>query len=196
MRTVATILRRTALGVTALFAVGGLLFALGYAFEDLELWSAVLVTAALVLPLVALVVLALRRPETALRVVTAAVVLFGAYVALDVVVELFEAPEVPLIGLVLSVPIAILGQRRALRAGELLLVLAALPFVQVLVRLLTEAAVDRPGLGALLGGSTGAVVVPLALFAGLFLAAAAFDDRGVKPVRRPAQPPARAARQH
>ena len=171
MNTLATVLRRTGLVLTALFAVGGLLFALGYAFEDLAIGPALLLTAAIVVPLAGLVILAMRRPHVAPVVLATAVGLFAVYAVLGLFVDVIAAPVVPVIALVLALPIAVMGQRHALRAGVLLLALAAVPFLQVLVRMFSEASPDRPPLGALLTGSTGIVVVPLAAFGVLFLVA-------------------------
>lgn len=191
-----TTLRRTALVVTSLVAAGGLLFALGYAFEDPGGWAAVALAAAVVVPLAALVLLALRLPQTAAAVLTVLVVLFAAWAVLGLVVSLVDAPTVPVIALVLALPIAVLGQRDALRAGGLMLALAVIPFALVLVRMVRETTAEGPGLGDLLGGSTGAVIVPIAVLAVLLLAAGALDrHEGNLQHRRP-QPPPRPAQQH
>ena len=67
----ATILRRFALALTSLFVVGGLLFALGHAFEDPGGWTAGIIAAAVVVPLVGLIVLAARSAPLALIAVVA-----------------------------------------------------------------------------------------------------------------------------
>jgi hypothetical protein len=100
----------------------------------------------------------------------------------------------PLATLVLALPIAVLGQRQAQRAGELLLVLAAVPFVAVLVELAAGGG-DGPGLGGGLGTSTGVVVIPLALFGVLFLLAGATERRGIRSGPTPAPPQPRPAAQ-
>src|SRR5690606_29788585 len=149
--------------------IGGLLFALGSAFEDPGGWAAVLVAAAIVLPLVGLTVLAARAAPTAVTVLTWAVVAFAAWAVVNRFVQV-DAPTVPVIALVLALPIAVVGQRNATRAGQLLLAVAAAPLLLLLVRLVTSGG-DGLGPRDLIGGSTGVVVLPLVVLAALFLAA-------------------------
>lgn len=191
MTTVSTVLRRTALVLTSLFALGGLLFALGYAFEDPGGWVAAALAAAVFVPLGLLTFLAARRPRTALTVLTVAVALYAAWGLLGLFVDLVDAPDVPVIALVLAVPIAVVGLRSALRAGGLMMALAAVPFVLVLVRLVRESGPEGPGLGDLLGGSTGAVVAPLAVLGALLLVAGVLDrpEPGADPQQAQPQPP-------
>lgn len=196
MDTVATVLRRTALLVTALFSLGGLLFALGYAYEDLALVAALALTAAIVVPLAGLTILARRRPDIAPVVLATAVGLFALYAVLGMFVDIIEAPDIPVIALVLALPIAVLGQRQPLWAGVLMLVLAAFPFIQVLARMFREVPLDRPPLGALLTGSTGIVVVPLATFGILFLIAGALGRGRPDAGQGQVQPPAREPQPH
>lgn len=170
------ILRLVALVLTALFVVGGVLFALGYAWDDPGGWTALLLTLLIVVPLIALTVLAARSPGLAGAVLAAAVGLFAVWMVLTLFVDVPDVPDLPVIALVLALPIAVLGRRHAARAGGLLLALAAVPFVSVLVRWVGERGPEGPGLADLLGGSTGAVVVPLAVLAVLFLVAAAVGD--------------------
>lgn len=194
MKTIPTILRRVTLVLTLLFALGGLLFALGYAFDDPGGWAAVLLTAAIVVPLAGLVLLAVRMPEWAFTVLTVAVGLFAAWALVSLFVDLFEAPDIPVIALILIAPIAILGQRDALRAGGLMLAVAAVPFVLTLVRMVRESGVEGPGLGDLLGGSTGAVIVPIAVLAVLLLTAGVLERHEANP--RGLQQPPRPAHGH
>jgi hypothetical protein len=196
MGTVAPVIRKVALVLTALFAVGGLLFGLGYAFEDLAIGSALLITAAIVVPLAGLTVLAMLKPDIAPVVLTIGVGLFAAYAVLDLFVEFADAPDIPFIALVLALPIAVMGQRHDLWAGALLLVLAAFPFLQIVVRMFSEAAVDRPGLGVLLGGSTGVVVIPLAVLGILFLVAGGLGRQTPVADQGGVQPPARQTQLH
>ena len=196
MGTVAPVIRKVALVLTALFAVGGLLFGLGYAFEDLPIGSALLITAAIVVPLAGLTVLAVLKPDIAPVVLTIGVGLFAAYAVFDVFVEFADAPDIPLIALVLALPVAVMGQRHDLWAGALLLVLAAVPFLQIVVRMFSEAAVDRPGLGVLLGGSTGVVVIPLAVLGILFLVAWGLGRQTPVTDQGGVQPPARQTQLH
>lgn len=182
------ILRRTALVLTSLFGVGGLFFALGNAFDDPGGWKAVLITAGVVVPLAALVVLALGRPEVATTVLTGAVVLYALWAVATVVFDPVDAPTMPIIALILAVPIAVMGQHHPWHAGALLAATAAMPLVVILVRYFTEARTgDGPGLGSLFGTSTGVVVLPIAVFAILFLTAASSH----LPLRGREQPPTR-----
>lgn len=182
MRTVSVVLRRTALVLTAVFACGGLLFALGYAFEDLGGGKAVLLAAAVAVPLAALTVLAALRRGLALRVLAVAVGLYAVWGVIALFVDLAAGPDLPMIALILALPIAVVGLTYALRAGALLVVVAAVPFLSVASILVRESGHEGPGLGDLFGGSTGVVVVPLLVLAGLFLLAGALD-RGPAPYR-------------
>src|SRR6478735_10151563 len=114
MRTVSTMLRRTALVLTAVFTCGGLLFALGYAFEDPGGGRAVLLATAVAVPLAALTVLASLRHRLALRVLALAVGLYAVWGVIALVVDLVEAPDLPMIGLILALPIAVVGLTYAL----------------------------------------------------------------------------------
>ncbi len=181
MSTVSVVLRRMALVLTAVFACGGLLFALGYAFEDLGGWVAVGIAAAVVVPLAALTVLAARRRGLALKVLAVAVGLYAVWGVISIFVDLFDAPDLPVIALILALPIAVVGLTHPLRAGGLLVVVAAVPLLSVIARLVWEPGVEGPRLGDLLGGSTGVVVVPLLVFAGLLLVAGALDPGPAEP---------------
>lgn len=186
MTSFATILRRIALVLTAFLALGGSLFALGYAWADLPVWAALLLTLAVAIPMVGLAVLARRSPDLAARVLAVLVGLFAVYAVLGIFTRFVEAPDLPVIALVLALPIAVLGQRQPLRAGLLLLALAAFPLIQLVFTRLGER--DGPGFGALFGGSTGVVIIPLTILAILFLAAAGGDhDRAAG--ARPTAPP-------
>jgi hypothetical protein len=189
----ATILRRVALALTSLFVVGGLLFALGYAFEDPGGWTAGIISAAVVVPLVGLTVLAARAAPLALKVLAAGVVVFAVWGLVTLFVD-FDLPDIPAVALVLALPIAVVGQRYATRAGELMLGVAAVPLVLVVVRLITERGPEGPGLGALLGGSTGVVVVPLVVLAVLLLGAGAVGRTAATSDKPRVQPPTPAAR--
>lgn len=188
----ATVLGRVGLVLTALFALGGLAFALGYAFDDPGGWAAVLLVAAVVLPVAALTVLALRDAPLAAKVLTVAVVLFVVWGVVSRFVDI-EMPTIPVVAMMLALPIAVVGQRDATRAGELLLIVAAVPLLLVIARLVRESGPEGPGLGALLGGSTGAVVVPLAGLAVLFLVAGAMGRPARASGGQPSRPSAPAA---
>lgn len=172
MRTLAPALRKLAFGLTVLFAAGGLLFASGYVIEDPGGWLAALVIGAMVVPLAWLSVMAHRSPDRELAWLLVGVGLLFAYTVAGFFVQVLEGPVVPLVALVLAVPAAVIGLEDARRGGELLLLVAAAPLLTVALSVLDRDG-EGPPLGAALGGSTGVVVLPLLLFAGLFLVAAA-----------------------
>lgn len=198
MRTLSLVLRRTTLVLTALFAAGGLLFALGYAFEDPGGLVAVLLALAVVVPLAPLTLLAVFRRRLAGVVLVVALVLYAVWGLVSVFVDLVEAPDLPVIALALAVPVAVVRLTYPLRAGGLMLGLAAVPFVSVVARLVRESGLaesglgeggpEGPGLRELLGGSTGVVVLPLVFLAALLLLAAALGRRAPDATTRRTQP--------
>lgn len=175
MRNLARVLRIVGLVLTSLFAAFGILFAAGYAFEDTGGWQGVALFACMVVPLAVLTWLARSHPAAGLRWVLVGAVLLLVWAVLELFFDLVEAPVLPMAALVLSVPAAVLGLRDARRGAELLLLIVAAPVVSILARVLGER--EGPPLGAALGGSTGVVVLPLLLFAGIFLVAAAVEPR-------------------
>ena len=188
MKTSVAVLRRLALVLAWVFSLGGLAFALGYAVEDPGGWSAAALFVGLVVPVVGLTIVAARAPRAAFVVLTTAVVLFATSAVVEELVDIVDAPVVPVVALVLVVPIAVLGQRRAMRAGVLLTAVVAVPLALVLVRMVEESDVHGAGLRDLLATSTGVVVIPLVVIAALLLTAgslahpgAARDDHGVRP---------------
>lgn len=197
MTSLSSVLRRTTLVLTSLFVAGGLLFALGYAFEDPGGVVAVLLAVGVVVPLVALTVLAVSRRGLALRVLAVAFVLYAAWGVVNAFVDVVEAPDVPVLALMLALPIAVVGLTYPLPAGGLMLAVAAVPFLSVVSRLARESGAGGPGLGDLLGGSTGVVVVPLVVLAVLLLAAGGLDRGPARPGPRQPQPePPRATSPH
>lgn len=200
MRNTARALRIVGASLTSLFAVFGILFAAGYALEDPGGWKGAAIFAAMVAPMVVLTWVARRHPGAGVRWVLGGGVLLLAYAAVALFVEPVDLPVVPLAALVLSVPAAVLGLRDARRGGELLVLVAAGPVLSVLANVLGGGG-EGPPLGAALGGSTGVVVVPLLVFAGIFLLASVIEP-GRRSVERPTgtrppsgtRPPAGAAR--
>ncbi len=197
MRNTARVLRIVGVVLTSVFAVFGILFAAGYAFEDPGGWRGVAIFASMVVPLAVLTWAARTRPDAALRWVLAGVVLVFAYAMAEVFVDLVDAPMLPMAALVLSVPAAVLGLRNARRGGELLLLIAAGPVLSVLANVFGRGG-EGPPLGSALGGSTGVVVLPLLVFAGIFLLASVIDPQRASTegegAPSPTRPPAGAAR--
>jgi hypothetical protein len=191
MKTFGVVLRTVALVLAWLFSVGGLMFALGYAWDDPGGWAALALTLAAVVPLSGLTVLAVREPALAFTVLAVGVGLVAAWAVLSLFVDLVDAPVVPVVTLVLVAPLAVVGQTFAQRAGALMLALAAVPFGLVLVRLVQESGAEGPGVRDLLGGSTGVVVLPLLVLALLLLVAGSQGRAGVAPDEQPTEQPPR-----
>jgi hypothetical protein len=88
----------------------------------------------------------------------------------DLVDRNTNGPVSAMVVLALLVPLAVLGLRRALTAGVLLVALAAAQLVATVV-LWTEAAGQAPASAALFHGSSGILILPVALAGVLFLSA-------------------------
>lgn len=183
----------TAFTLMTLFGVLGGLFAAGYAFEDLELALAIGLTAAWVVPMIGLSVFALRAHDLAPRV-------FVGLTALAVLLTLFDSavglvprddvgPVASIAVLVLGVGLASLGLRRASLAGLLMVVLALGQFAATLLGHLGEwTGGEGPGMGDMLGGSSGVVVAPVLMAGVLFLAAGALAHDSLKSWHLPVHP--------
>lgn len=188
-------LKYTAFTLMVLFGLLGGLFTAGYAFEDPGGWGAVLMTVGWVLPMLALIVYALVRKEAAGPVFVAVTAIVGLFTVLDSLLEVIPRDDwgpVLAVGVFsLGVALAFLGLYRARMAGVLMVALA---FVQLaataLVHLVHGSFSEGPGLMALLGGSSGVVVLPLLLIGVLFLMS---DSLSREPRRRTHQPRVRPA---
>ncbi len=177
--------RFTGFTVMAVSGVLGGLFFAGYAFQDPGGLAAVALTAAWALPTLGLSSLALLRPASAAPALTwitdvlAAATITDA--ALGVVPRDAWGPVMAVAVLGLGVCLAVLGLHRAGRAGGLLVVLALAQLAATLLAGLWAAGPipggHGPGAAALLGGSSGVVVVPVLLAGVLFLVADALERR-------------------
>jgi hypothetical protein len=188
MTSAAKILRYIAFGLMALFAVFGGAFVIGETLMDPGGVPAVLLSLSWVVPMVALAVYALRRPETATTVLTVVAALVASFVVLDAAFDIVPRDEIGPVGSItvfaVAVALGFLGLHRPAPAGWLLLLVGAANLAGVFARML-----DR-GDGATLGGSAGAVAVPVLIIGGLFLLAAALEprpDQGKPHGRRPAR---------
>ena len=179
MRT-SKILKYLAFALMTLFGVLGGLFAAGYAFEDPGGWAAIWMTLAVVLPVAVLIALALWRPVLAapvLTVVTALVVVFNLldkafrWIPRD---DWGPVDSVALLGL--GVALGFLGLQRPRLAGWLLVISGAAQLLGIIIRPLRMGRGEVPPLGALLGGSSGVVVVPMVVIGVLFLLAGLRGD--------------------
>lgn len=169
---------RVGFGLMTVFTVLGGLFIAGYAFEDPGGWAAVGLVASWLVPLAILVAVARLWPDPAVWVFAAvvaleAVVLFvaqatGAW-SRDVLDAVGPVPGIAVF--VLGLPLAVLGLRRPLAAGLMLVAMALLPYVAFLVSVSDE---PWQGLGASLTTSSTVTTVPYLFIAAVFLVASFF----------------------
>ncbi len=182
----AKILRRTAFTFMMAFGLLGTLFVAGYAFEDLDTGTAVGMTAAWVLPMVALAGLALFRPETGAPVLSFATVLVLGFTVVDAVAGVIPRDDVGPVAAVtvfaLAVALAALGLHRAKLAGLLMVTTALVQLGATALGAYVHGVGEGPGIGALLGTSSGVVVVPVLLAGTAFWLAGVYADEHVRPV--------------
>jgi hypothetical protein len=181
MRLAAKILRYAAFGIMTLFGVFGGLFVAGYAFEDLDTWTAIASTAAWFVPTVVLSVLALWRPDVGAPVLVGVAAVAALLTVIDAV---FTVVDIDAVGPVMAIAVfatavalGFLGLHREALSGLLLIMLAVAQFVATVAGH-SDALNDPgggPGLGDLLTTSSGVVVVPMAVVGVLFLVAGALD---------------------
>lgn len=161
--------RRLASGIVWIYAVIFAIFIAGEAFTDPGGWQAAALTAAWLVPMVVLALLAWFRPswaDVALTVGTALLVLIqlSALGMPQVWIDLENnlGPVRGVFGVVLMLPLALLGRSRPVRAGTLLLVVGLVP-------MLVLAVMVGGHLAPLLGGSAAFVSVPAVVAGGLLL---------------------------
>lgn len=172
----ARILKWIAFVLTMLLGALGGMFVAAYAFQEPGGWAAVGLTAAWLVPLVLLAVLALLRPQVAGVVLAVAV---GLVVVIDAVGwslgEQLRAlgPFPAVAALVVGVALGFLGLRRPRLAGLLLAALAVLQYAMTVLGALIRSRGEPGGPGPMmvLGGSSGAVVMPLLVLGVLFFIA-------------------------
>jgi hypothetical protein len=181
MAPAAKVLRYGAFTLMTLFGLLGGLFVAGYAFDDPGGWPAVAMTALWVVPLVALSVFAVRSPAAAGPVfvgATAVAVLFTlADSALGIIPRDDWGPVAAIAVFAIAVALAFLGLHRAVLAGLLLVAigLAQLAATVMGVAIHVSGDGEGPGPGAMLGGSSGVVILPILLVGLLFLFAGSLD---------------------
>ena len=194
MTGMARVLTWIAFSLMVLFGLLGGLFVAGYAFEDPGGWNAVLMTAGWVLPMLALVVYALVRKEAAAPVFIAVTVFVGLSTVLDSLLTMVPrdswGPVLAIGVFSLGVALAFLGLYRTSLAGLLMVVLAVVQVAaMVLGQLVRGSLAEGPPLSAMLGGSSGVVVLPLLVIGVLFLFAGSLGHdslRGHAPRFHPA----------
>ena len=171
----AVVLRRVAFGVRAAFGLMGTLFVAGETFIDPGGWAAVGVTALWVVPMLGLVGLALLRPELAARVMVPVTLVVAVATVADATFALVPrdswGPVAAIAVFTTAVVLGFLGLHDDGLAGRLLVSLALAQLVAtVLTPVLHGRGEGGPGPGAMAGGSSGVVVLPLLLVGALFLA--------------------------
>lgn len=170
MSAMSTLLRRGAFAVMMVFGVLALGFILGTIAEDPGGWSAVMLSAVVLVPILSLSVVAVRTPELATRTLVVGVGLLAGYAVVEAFVPLRMAGPVVAVGtVVLAVPMAVLGLRHAREAGVLLVLDGLVPVLGLALVALQHA--DEGSRGLHLGGSSGAAGVPVLLVGALFLLA-------------------------
>lgn len=176
MTTAAKMLRYIAFVLMALFAVLGAAFIAAETLTDPGGVAAVLLSASWAIPLIALAAFALWRPDMAAMVLTVLATLVALFVVLDGMFGIVPMDDIGPVGAIgvfaVAVPLGFLGVHRPLAAGLLLLLVGAATIAAAFARTLGEAPA-----GAAIGGSAGAVAVPVVFIGVLFLIAAALQPR-------------------
>ena len=176
-------LKYVAFTLMALFGLVGGLFVAGYAFEDRDFWVATGLTAAWVVPLLALSVYGVRRPTSAGGVYVAVTAVVMAFSLLDAVVDIIPrdewGPVTAVTVFALGVSLAFLGLGRPRLAGGLMLALGALQLVAV------GLAATVHGGGPGLGGSSGVMIVPVLVTGALFWWAGSLEHEQLRPLGGP-----------
>jgi hypothetical protein len=171
---VSKVIRYVAFGLAVLYGVLGGVFVIGETFADPGGAAAAGLVAAWLVPLVALVVLVVLRPDRAAAVlvwVTGGVVVLVLLAGTLVDPRALAGPIGPIAVFALALPLAFLGVHTPRLAGLLLVGAAA----ALIVAALLAAAVHGHRTG--IGGSTAAVVLPVLGIGGLFLLAGALEHR-------------------
>ncbi|WP_132196938.1 MULTISPECIES: hypothetical protein [Kribbella] len=173
-----------------MFGLLGVMFVAGEAFDDPGGWSAVGMTASWLVPLVALSVFAVLRPESAGPVFVAATALAVGFTLADSAFGIIPrddwGPVAAIVVFALGVALAFLGLRRAMLAGLLMVTAGLAQLAATVIVIAMRAAGDEPGASAMLGGSSGVVMVPLLVVGFLFVLAGSFGhERGHDRVEHP-----------
>ncbi|AZN29185.1 hypothetical protein EJO69_01890 [Flaviflexus salsibiostraticola] len=187
----APILRYGTSGLLIAFALLAGLFAAGYAYTDLRLRLAILLTVGWLTIAGGLGFLAWSRPDRAVPVLGVVTIITAGTTIIDSRVDLFGrddiGPVLTMVIVAILVPLAVLGLRRATAAGLLLLVLGLCQALSA--GLLMGQRGGGPPLGAALTGSSGVIVLPI-LGSGLLLLLAGWLERRATK-HRPTEAPVR-----
>lgn len=189
MRT-AKVVRYTAFSLMMLFCTLGGLFAAGYAFDDPGGLAAVGLTLGWLVPVAGLSALALLRPDWGGPVLIGVTALAIAFSWADTVFQLIPTDSWGPVGsmslLGLGVALGFLGLHRSKLAGWLLVIASAAQMLGIVIGSLRMGDGDGPGPGAMLGGSSGVVVLPLLVIGVLFVIAGSISHEHLLRAAQPA----------
>ena len=189
---IAKVLRRTAFTFMMAFGLLGTLFVAGYALDDPGGLTGIGMTAAWVLPMVTLGALALVRPDTGAPVLTFATVMVLGFTLVDGIVGVVPRDDVGPVAAItvfaLAVALAALGLHRAKLAGVLMVTTALVQLGATVLSAVVHSVGEGPGPGALLGSSSGVVVLPVLVAGAAFWLAGVYADEHVRPVWPQAHP--------
>ena len=189
---IAKVLRRTAFTFMMAFGLLGTLFVAGYALDDPGGLTGIGMTAAWVLPMVTLGALALVRPDTGAPVLTFATVMVLGFTLVDGIVGVVPRDDVGPVAAItvfaLAVALAALGLHRAKLAGVLMVTTALVQLGATVLGAVVHGVGEGPGPGALLGSSSGVVVLPVLVAGAAFWLAGVYADEHVRPVWPQAHP--------
>jgi hypothetical protein len=173
----AAAVRYTAFGLLTLYLVLGGAFIVGETMTDPGGIAGAALVAAWLVPAAGLGVFAARRPARAAGTLTVVAVAVAGFVLLDGLTLLVPTDRVGPVGSIVvfatAAALDVLGLRRPLRAGALLVLLGGANLAGVAGKM-----ADGAPLGAALTGSAGAVAVPVLLAGLLFLLAGALAGTG------------------
>lgn len=189
---IAKVLRRTAFTFMMAFGLLGTLFVAGYALDDPGGLTGIGMTAAWVLPMVTLGALALVRPDTGAPVLTFATVMVLGFTLVDGIVGVVPRDDVGPVAAItvfaLAVALAALGLHRAKLAGVLMVTTSLVQLGATVLSAVVHGVGEGPGPGALLGSSSGVVVLPVLVAGAAFWLAGVYADEHVRPVWPQAHP--------
>ncbi|TNC20665.1 hypothetical protein [Amycolatopsis alkalitolerans] len=156
MASAARVLKYLSFGLVAFYAVFGCAFIIGEVLTDPGGLRGVLLTLSWLVPMAALVVCAALWPRMATNLLTIAAAIVALFILIDLAFDIVHEDDVGPVGAIaafaVAVPLGVLGLRRPVHAGWLLVLVGA-PLL------------------ASLHGSAMAVAVPVVLVGGLYLLA-------------------------
>lgn len=173
------VLRALSVTLVALVGLFGAAFIAAESLTDPGGGRGALLVTSWAIPLSALALVSLLKPALAARVLPVVLGFVGALSLIDAYVGVVDHDAWGPVGAIavfaVAVPCGLLGLHRATAAGWLLLAAAG---IQLLARLSQIDLSAGPSGGGALGGSSGALVMPLAVLGVLFLLVGASEPSG------------------